>query len=116
MGDKIKFLLAALIIVGALGAFYYYGEDTSLLLRVLGLLVGIGVATAVFFQTATGRQTWAYVGEARTEVRKVVWPTRKETVQTTLAVMAMVVVTAFILWIFDWILTWLVKVLTGQGG
>lgn len=116
MGDKIKFLLAAVIVVAALGAFYYYGDDTSLLLRVLGLLAGIGVATAVFSQTAAGQQTWAYIGEARAEVRKVVWPTRKETVQTTLVVMAMVVVTAIILWIFDSILTWLVKVLTGQGG
>ncbi len=115
MGDKIKFILAALIVAAALGAFYYYGEDTSLLLRVVGLLVGIGVATAVFFQTAAGQQTWTYIGEARTEVRKVVWPTRKETVQTTLVVMVMVVVTALILWIFDSILTWLVKMLTGQG-
>lgn len=116
MGDKIKFLLAALIVVAAVGAFYYYSEGTSLLLRVLGLLAALGVATAVFFLTAAGQQAWAYIGEARTEVRKVVWPTRKETVQTTLVVMAMVVVTAVILWIFDWILTWLVKVLTGQGG
>jgi preprotein translocase subunit SecE len=116
MGDKIKFLLAALIIAGAVGGFYYYSDDTSLLLRVLGLLAGIAVATVVFFQTAAGQQTWAYIGEARAEVRKVVWPTRKETVQTTLVVMAMVVVTALILWIFDSILTWVVKVLTGQGG
>ena len=116
MGDKIKFLLAALIVVGAVGAFYYYGDDTSLLLRVLGLLAAIGVATAVFYRTAAGQQVWGFIGEARTEVRKVVWPTRKETVQTTLVVMAMVVVTAVILWIFDSILTWLVKVLTGQGG
>jgi len=116
MADKIKFLLAALIVAGAVGAFYYYGEAASLLLRVLGLLAGIAVATVVFFRTAAGQQTWAYIGEARIEVRKVVWPTRKETVQTTLVVMAMVVVTALILWIFDSILTWLVKVLTGQGG
>ncbi|MBK9131386.1 MAG: preprotein translocase subunit SecE [Gammaproteobacteria bacterium] len=116
MGDKIKFLLAALIVAGALGAFYYYGEDTSLLLRVLGLLVAIGVASAVFFQTAAGQHTWAFIGEARTEVRKVVWPTRKETIQTTLVVMGMVLVTAVILWIFDSFLTWLVKLFTGQGG
>jgi preprotein translocase subunit SecE len=115
MGDKIKFLLVALIVVAAVGAFYYYGDDTSLLLRVMGLLAGIGIASVVFFQTAAGRQTWAYIGDARAEVRKVVWPTRKETVQTTLVVMVMVVVTAIILWVFDSILTWLVKMLTGQG-
>lgn len=114
MGDKIKFLLAAVIVAAAVGGFYFYG-DTSLFLRVLGLLVAIGIASAVFFQTAAGQQTWSYIGDARTEVRKVVWPTRKETVQTTLVVMVMVVVMAIILWIFDSILTWLVKMLTGQG-
>jgi preprotein translocase subunit SecE len=116
MGDKIKFLLAAAIVVAGVGAFYYYGDNAPLLFRVLGLLIGIAVASAVFYQTAAGRQAWVYIGEARAEVRKVVWPTRKETVQTTLVVMGMVVVTAIILWIFDSILTWLVKTLTGQGG
>ncbi len=115
MGDKIKFLLAAVIVAAAIAAFYYYGEGTSLLLRVVGLLVAIGVATAVFLQTAAGQQTWAFIGEARAEVRKVVWPTRKETVQTTLVVLGMVVVVAFILWVFDSLLTVLVKMVTGQG-
>jgi preprotein translocase subunit SecE len=115
MTDKIKFVVAALIIGGALAAFYYYGHE-SLLLRVLGLVAATGVAAAVFFQTAAGHQTLVYLGEARTEVRKVVWPSRKETVQGTLSVIAMVVVIALILWIFDSILAWIVRTLVGRGG
>jgi preprotein translocase subunit SecE len=115
MADKIKFVVAALVISGALAAFYYYGHE-SLLLRVLGLLAATGIAATVFFQTSAGRQTLAYLGEARTEVRKVVWPSRKETVQGTLAVIAMVIVIAVILWIFDSILAWIVRTLVGRGG
>ncbi len=115
MADKIKFLLAALIVVGALLAFYYYGNQ-PLLFRVLGLLVAGAVAAAVFYQTTPGRHTFAYIGEARTEVRKVVWPTRKETTQSTLMVMVMVVIIALILWLFDSILTWVVKLVMGGGG
>lgn len=112
--DKFKFFVAALIIAAAIGGFYYYG-DQSLLFRVLGLLVAIGISTAVLLQTATGQRAWEFIGEARTEVRKVVWPTRKETMQTTLIVMAMVVIVAILLWIFDMFLMWAVKLLTGQG-
>lgn len=112
--DKVKFILAALIVAAAIGGFYYYG-DQSLLFRVLALLVAIGISTAIFLQTVAGQRAWEFIGEARTEVRKVVWPTRKETIQTTLVVMAMVVVVAILLWIIDMFLMWAVKLLTGQG-
>lgn len=114
MADKIKFVLAVLVVGAALGGFYYYA-DQSLLLRVIGLVAAAGIAAAIAFQTTAGQQAWAFFGEARTEVRKVVWPTRKETVQTTLMVMVMVLILAVILWIFDSILTWIVKLLMGQG-
>jgi len=115
MVDTFKYILVALIVGGSLGAFYFFG-DQSLLMRVIGLLVAAGVAAALFFQTTVGRQAWGFMGEARTEVRKVVWPTRKETTQTTLVVMGMVLLLAIIMWMFDWVLTLLVELLTGQGG
>jgi len=115
MADTIKYVLVALVVGGSLGAFYFFG-DQSMLIRVIGLLVAAGVAAGIFFQTTVGRQTWGFIGDARTEVRKVVWPTRKETTQTTIVVMAMVVALALVLWLFDSVLTWLVKLLTGQGG
>jgi len=113
--DNFKFALAVVILGAAVGGFYVYG-DQSLLLRVIGLLAATGVATAIISQTAAGRQLWGFLGDAKVEVRKVVWPSRKETTQTTLVVVLMVLVVAFILWMFDWFLTWAVQLLTGQGG
>ncbi|MDR2876423.1 MAG: preprotein translocase subunit SecE [Chromatiales bacterium] len=114
MSDKIKFLLVALIVIGAIAGFYYFGNQ-PMAIRVIGLLMAAAVAAAVLLQTAAGKHTWAFIGESRTEVRKIVWPTRKETTQTTAMVMVMVVVSAAILWLFDSILTWIVKIVTGQG-
>lgn len=115
MMDKLKYLLVLLVVIAAIGGFYYYA-DASLLMRVLAMLAALGVATAIMLQTNPGRQAWGFFGDSWLEARKVVWPTRKETVQTTMIVMAMVVVVATILWTFDLLLTWAVKLLTGQGG
>lgn len=115
MADKIKLVLAVLVLAGAVGAFYYYGDE-SVLLRVAGILAAVGVATAIVYQTAEGRRAWSFLGESRTEIRKVVWPTGKETNQTTLLVLAMVVVVAILLWLLDMLLLWLVRMLTVSGG
>ena len=112
MADKIKILFSVLVAVGALGAFYYFGDE-SLLMRVAGLLAALGVITFVMMQTALGRTGWAFVQDAQIELRKVVWPTRKETLQTTLIVIAMVIVIAIFLWILDMILVWAVRLVTG---
>jgi len=110
MADKIKMLLAALILsAGVVG--YYYLVDLHVAARV-GMIVGMTiVAMVVVLQTVKGRNVWAFVQDARTEVRKVVWPTRQETVQMTITVMVMVTVMALILWGFDSFLAWLVKAL-----
>ena len=85
-------------------------------MRVLALLVVTGVSIAIAMQTERGRNTWGFVKDARSEVRKVVWPTRAETMQTTLIVIIMVLVVGVILWLMDTFLLWAVKLLTGQGG
>jgi len=115
MLDKIKLLIAVLLIAGGIAGFYYFA-DQSLLMRVIGLLVVIGVSVAVAMQTQLGVDTWGFGRNAMLEVRKVVWPSRKETTQTTLIVMAMVVVVGVVLWLFDMFLLWAVRLLTGQGG
>ncbi|MCW8829618.1 MAG: preprotein translocase subunit SecE [Gammaproteobacteria bacterium] len=114
MADKIKLLIAALVVAGAFFAFYAMSE-MALVFRVLGLLVAVGVAGFIASRATIGKEAVAYTRGAVVEVRKVVWPTRKETVQTTIMVMAMVVVVGIILWVFDWILAWGVQLLTGQG-
>ncbi|HKK06743.1 MAG TPA: preprotein translocase subunit SecE [Gammaproteobacteria bacterium] len=115
MQDKVKLVLAILLLAGGVVGFYYFA-DQSLLYRVLGLLVVAGVALAVGARTQAGMQTVAFGRNAMIEVRKVVWPSRKETTQTTLIVLAMVVLVGLLLWLFDMFLLWAVKLLTGQGG
>ncbi len=111
--DKVKLAIATLLLAGGIAGFYWFEDQYGLLLRVVGLLVMAVVSLAVVYQTTVGRQTWAYVGDAKTEVRKVVWPTRKETVQTTLIVLVVVFLVALFLWALDSLLMWLMRLLTG---
>ena len=99
-GDIVKHVLALLIVAGAVAAFYVYSEE-SLLFRVLGMLVALGAAAALFYFTAPGHQLWTFSQSARTEVRKVVWPTRAETMQTTLIVFVLVLIVGLFLWMLD---------------
>jgi preprotein translocase subunit SecE len=115
MADKIKLTLSGLIFAAGLVAFYILG-DYALWMRVLGVLVVASISVAVAAQAEVGRQALAFVKDARTEVRKVVWPTRKETVQTTLVVIVMVIIIAILIWLMDMFFLWAVQILTGQGG
>jgi preprotein translocase subunit SecE len=112
--DTAKLVIAVLLLVCAVGGFYYFG-DQSLLIRVIGLLVVAGISVAIGLQTERGREINGFFKDAHVEVRKVVWPTYKETYQTTLIVMAMVVVVALFLWFLDWILSSGVKWMMGLG-
>ena len=112
--DRIKWLIAVALLVGAIVGFYYWSEE-SLLLRVIGLLLLIALAVLVAVQTESGRSAWYFVIDARTELRKVVWPNRKETVQTTMIILAMVTAVAIILWGLDSFFAWSVKLLLGTG-
>ncbi len=113
--DRFKLLAAVLLLTAGIVAFYWFVEH-SLLVRVIALLAVAGVAIAIVLQTAIGRNTWQFVQESRNELRKVVWPTRAETTQTTLVVIAMVLVVGILLWLLDMFLLWAVQLLTGQGG
>ena len=83
----------------------WYFQDTSLLVRVLVLLVLAVVAVLVFIQTVRGRALLELARDARAELRRVIWPTRNETVQTTMIVLAVVLVVALILWALDSLLS-----------
>ena len=103
--DTFKLMTAVLVLLAGVVGFYYF-EDESQLLRVLGMLA---VAAVAFFIAATsepGKRSLGFVKEARVEVRKVVWPTRQETIQTTVAVLFMVILVAIMLWLFDMLLGW----------
>ncbi len=111
MADNIKLVVAVIIMMSAIVLFYTYSEYSTLL-RVLSLLVAVGVSLFIASKTVVGSTMIKYVRETQVEVRKVVWPTRQETRQTTLIVMLMVMVVALMLWAVDSTLGWAVKALT----
>lgn len=113
--DTAKLVAAAVLLVAGIFGFYHFA-GYSLLLRVIALLVVVGVGAAVALQTTAGRRLWEFALDARTEVRKVVWPTRQETMQTTLIVVVMVLILGIILWLFDMLLMAVLRALTGSGG
>jgi len=86
--------------------------EYSTLLRVLGLLATVGLSLFIVSQTAKGRVAVSYIKDTNVEVRKVVWPTRQETIQTTMIVIIMVIIAALILWAFDSMLGWAVRAIT----
>ena len=110
--DTFKLLAAGTLVLGALAAFYIFA-NFSLLVRVIGLLAAAGAAVAIALKTEPGAETLEFIRGARSELRKVVWPTRTETTQTTLIVIAMVVIMGLLLWLFDILLLWLVRLVTG---
>jgi preprotein translocase subunit SecE len=114
MLDKIKLLIAVLLVVAGVAGFYLL-PDLPALVRVLMVLGGLVAAAAVAFFTVPGKAFFVFAGESRDEARKVVWPTRKETMQTTGVVLAFVFVMAVFLWIVDSSLLWIVRLALGQG-
>jgi preprotein translocase subunit SecE len=114
--DLVKLVIAALVVIAAVAGFYIFA-DQSTPLRVAGLLVAAGVAAWIGLQTEPGRNLWNFLQDAQVEVRKVVWPTRQETTQTTLLVIAVVILAALILWGLDTVLGWAIRqVIGGPGG
>ena len=112
--DTFKLVLAIAVLLAGIGGFYYYA-DASLLYRVLGLVGMVVVAVGIALTTGTGHAILSFGREARAEVRKVVWPTRQETVQTTLMVVVAVIILGIFLWLVDMLLLEAVQLLTGQG-
>jgi preprotein translocase subunit SecE len=99
-------------LVLAITVNYYFLQQPIAIRLIAWIIVGF-ILAALFFYTAQGRRLWSFSQAARSELRKVVWPTRQETVRTTLLVMVMVVVAGLFLWAVDSFLLWLVAFLTG---
>ena len=114
MADKIKLVLAVLLVVAGVAGFYLL-KDSAAILRVASVLAGLVAAALVAWMTAPGREFFVYAQESVAETKKVVWPSRKETVQTTGMVLAFVLVMAIFLWIVDALLVWGVKFFMGPG-
>ena len=103
--DKAKLVLVALLVVAAVAGFYGLSAQ-GVIVQWLALLAGLVAAVVTFALSLPGRQLIAFGGDAWREVKKVVWPTRKEAVQMTLYVFGFVVIMALFLWLTDKTLEW----------
>ena len=113
--DTAKLVLAIAVLLGGIVGYYWF-VDSAAWLRWLGVLFAMGIAAAVFMTSAQGHTLWRFTQTARLELRKVVWPTRQETFQTTLVVIFFVIVMGVFFGLLDMFLLWATRVLTGQGG
>ena len=109
--DALKWGLVFLILGGAVVGNYVYGE-MSVFIRAVAVVVAVVIAGLIAMQTEKGRNAVAFAKESRTEVRKVVWPTRQEAVQTTMIVLVATLIMALILWGLDTVLYWFVNFVT----
>ena len=114
MTEKIKLVLALLLIAAGIAGFYLLAEY-ALVLRILAVLAGVVLAVVALLSTRLGQNSLGFAREAAAETRKVVWPSRKETIQTTVAVFVLVLVMAIFLWIVDIGFLWMVKTLMGRS-
>jgi len=116
MAERIKIGIAAVIAVAGLAAYYWLIDRQPLVVRLATLLGAFALGTVVMWFTETGKTFVAFARESWEEAKRVVWPTRKETLQTTGVVFAFVFVMAVFLWIVDAGLMWVTQKLLGTGG
>jgi preprotein translocase subunit SecE len=112
--DTAKLALAIVVVLAGLVGYYYFA-DASTLLRALAVIAALAIGAAVAFTSLQGRLLWKFIQGARVELNKVVWPTREETIQTTLVVLVVALFGGVFFWLLDLFLLWLTTRITGQG-
>ena len=106
VSDQWKTILAIVLLVGVLALYYVNPFDLNTLTKVLITLLGLVIVGIVFIKSTQGERFLHFLKETRIELRKVVWPTREETIKTTGIIMVAVVIVAIFLWIVDAFFTW----------
>ncbi|MDP2761668.1 MAG: preprotein translocase subunit SecE [Sideroxyarcus sp.] len=114
MADKIKLLIAFLFVVAGVVGFYALG-DAAAVMRVGSVLFGVLAAAGMFWTSSQGKRFFGFANDSVNEAKRVVWPTRKETMQTTGIVILFAVVMALFLWAVDASLLLMVNKLMGRG-
>jgi preprotein translocase subunit SecE len=113
--DTVLLVLAFVAIAGGIFAFYALAGQLPAAVRLLIVLGGLGVAVALAYQTTTGKNMWGYIRGSQVEIRKTTWPSKQESLQATLMIAVVVLITALLLWGLDSALLWGVKSVTGRG-
>jgi len=113
--DSAKLVLAIAVLVAGIAGYYWFA-GMPVAVRILMVLAGLGIGAALLFWSAQGQVLWQYIQGSRVELHKMVWPTRQETLQTTLVVFVFVLLLGVFFWLVDMLLAWATRHLTGQGG
>lgn len=115
VAETAKLLLAVITLVAGIGGYYWF-SDLPNAVRILMVMGGVAAGAALLFWSVQGQAVWQFVQGSRVELRKMVWPTRQETLQTTLVVFVFVLLLGVFFWLVDMLLAWATRHLTGQGG
>jgi preprotein translocase subunit SecE len=114
MLDKIKLVISLLLLAAGIAGFYLL-EDKAMVVRILAVMAGVVAGLALMSTSSSGKSALSFVAESISEAKKVVWPTRKETIQTTVAVFVLVVVMAAFLAVIDIGFAYMVQWLMGRS-
>jgi len=107
LGDTLKLIAALLVVAGAIVGYYWFDQYPAGF-RAAGMIVAVLAALGIVALTAIGRRAREFFAESQFELRKVVWPTRQETVQTTIVILVVVMIISIILWLIDLLLGWVI--------
>ena len=111
--DAALITLSFLVLLAGIVAFYWFDESV-LVLRVAMVIAGVAAAAGLMWFSWYGREFWQFAQAARIELRKVVWPEREDTIKTTYIVIGFAILMGLFFWGLDWVLTWMIRLLTGQ--
>jgi preprotein translocase subunit SecE len=113
--DNALLVLSIVAILGGIAAFYWY-DELPLVLRIGMVVLGLAAGAGLLWLSTYGREFVQFAQAARVELRKVVWPNRTETFQTTYVVIGFAIVMGVFFFVLDWILTWMTRLLGGTPG
>ncbi len=110
--SKSYLLLSIGVLIVGMVLFYYY-SDVRLFYRVIGMISVVIFSAFIAYQSDFGKLVYSYVTDSKVELKKVTWPTKQETTQTTLGVIFVVIIVGILLWLFDMLLGWAIGTLYG---
>ncbi|MFL2560450.1 MAG: preprotein translocase subunit SecE [Gammaproteobacteria bacterium] len=111
VADTLKLMASVSILFASIVSFYYFSE-VSVLIRALVIIFSLVISLLIFFRTQRGIIFWEFLQGSRIEMRKVVWPTKQETIQTTLTVFIFVLILGIFFWLLDFILLYITTSIT----
>ena len=110
--SKSYLILSIVVLITGMILFYYY-SDVRLFYRVVGMISVVIFSAFIAYQSDFGKLVYSYVTDSKVELKKVTWPTKQETTQTTLGVIFVVIIVGILLWLFDMLLGWAIGTLYG---